>query len=54
MPDLHTGRYAAFIWPAYVLTAVVQSAMVAETLARARRWKARAEGEAAKRKDAPR
>ena len=44
MPDLHVGRYAAFIWPAYGLSALVIAAMVAETLVRARRWKARAEG----------
>ncbi|HTK36823.1 MAG TPA: heme exporter protein CcmD [Caulobacteraceae bacterium] len=42
MPDFHTGRYAAFIWPAYGLTALVLGWMVAETLVRARRWKARA------------
>ena len=43
MPDLHTGKYAAFIWPAYGLTVIVLSWMVAQTLIRARRWKARAE-----------
>ncbi|HTI68126.1 MAG TPA: heme exporter protein CcmD [Caulobacteraceae bacterium] len=43
MPDLHTGPYAAFIWPAYALTAAALVWMVADTLMRARAWKARAE-----------
>jgi heme exporter protein D len=43
MPDLHTGRYAAFIWPAYGFTLAVIVWMVLDTLARARRWRRRAE-----------
>jgi heme exporter protein D len=43
MPDFHTGRYAAFIVPAYGVTVLVLGWMVAETLIRARRWKALAE-----------
>ena len=43
MPDFHTGRYAAYIWPAYGLTVLVLGWMVAATLLRARQWKARAE-----------
>ncbi len=43
MPDLHTGRYAAFIWPAYGLSALVLLWMVIDTLLRARRWRSRAE-----------
>ena len=50
MPDFHTGRYAAYIWPAYGLTLLVVGWMVAGTLIRARRWKARAE---AKGRDQP-
>jgi heme exporter protein D len=43
MPDLHTGRYAAYIWPAYGLSLLVIGWMITATLARAARWKARAE-----------
>ncbi len=45
MPDLmHVGRYAAFIYPAYILSAVALVWMVADSLLRARAWKAKAEG----------
>ena len=37
------GKYAAYIWPAYAITAAVFVIMVAASLAYARRWKARAE-----------
>jgi len=37
------GKYAAFIWPAYGLTAAVFAAMVAEALSRARHWRRRVE-----------
>ena len=43
MPDLHVGSYGAFIWPAYAITLLTVVAMVADTLLRARRWKALAE-----------
>ena len=44
MPDLfHVGRYAAFIWPTYILTAVALLWMVADSLIRAKLWKDRAE-----------
>jgi heme exporter protein D len=46
MPDFHTGRYAAFIWPAYGLSVLVLGWMTAWTLIRARRWKARAQKKA--------
>jgi heme exporter protein D len=36
-------RYAAFIWPAYGVTAVVFVWMVVDTLVRARGWRRRAE-----------
>lgn len=36
-------KYAAFIWPAYAVTALGFVWMVADTLVRARRWKRRTE-----------
>ena len=47
MSLLHAGPYAAFIWPAYGLTAAVLVWMVADTLIRARAWRARAESRGA-------
>ncbi len=44
-PDLmHVGPYAAYIWPAYGLTAAALVWMVVDTLLRSRAWRARAEG----------
>ena len=43
MPDLHAGKYAAFIWPAYAITALVFLVLIASSLQHARRWKRRAE-----------
>jgi heme exporter protein D len=44
MPDLtHVGAYAAYIWPAYALTAAALVWMVADTLLRSRAWRAKAE-----------
>ncbi len=43
MIDLDMGRYAAFVWPAYALSVVVIAACVADSLARARRWRREAE-----------
>jgi len=37
------GKYAAFVWPAYAITAVVFAGMIAEATARARRWRREAE-----------
>lgn len=37
------GKYAAFIVPAYAITAVVFAVMIAAALAHARRWKKRYE-----------
>ncbi|HEV2532681.1 heme exporter protein CcmD [Phenylobacterium sp.] len=37
------GKYAAFIWPAYGVTALTFAIMIAASLAHARRWKRRAE-----------
>ncbi len=39
MPNLEFGKYAAYIVPAYAITAAVIAAMVVDTLLRARRWK---------------
>ena len=43
MPDLQFGKYAAYIWPAYGLTAVVFAALIVGALGHARKWKRRAE-----------
>jgi len=43
MLDLDAGKYAAYVWPAFAITAVVFAGMVAESLAHARRWRRRAE-----------
>jgi heme exporter protein D len=42
-PDLHAGKYAAFIWPAYAITALVFTILIVGALAHARRWRRRAE-----------
>ena len=34
-----TDKYAAFVWPAYIVTALAFAWMVFDTLARARRWR---------------
>jgi heme exporter protein D len=36
-------KYAAFVWPAYGVTALVFAWMVIDTLVRARRWRRQAE-----------
>lgn len=41
MLDFDAGKYAAFVWPAYGLTALVFAVMIAASLNHARRWKAR-------------
>jgi heme exporter protein D len=43
--DLDMGKYTAFVWPCYALSAAVIGWMVWSTLAAARRWKQAAEGE---------
>ncbi len=50
--DFDPGRYGAFIWPAYAVTALVFTGMVAETLARTRRWRREAERREAERRAA--
>jgi heme exporter protein D len=36
---LDAGKYAAFLWPAYAVTAAAFAWMIAATLLRARRWR---------------
>lgn len=43
MLDLDAGKYAAFVWPAYAVTALVFFGMIFFTLNQARRWRRRAE-----------
>ena len=43
MLDLDAGAYAAFVWPAYGITAAIFVGMIWLTLARSRRWRRRAE-----------
>jgi heme exporter protein D len=42
-PDLHTGKYAAYIWPAFGITALVFAVLIIGALNHARRWRRRAE-----------
>jgi heme exporter protein D len=53
MLHLDMGRYAAYVWPAYAISAVVLIAMVWDSLARARRWRRAAEAQDAPAKDRP-
>jgi heme exporter protein D len=43
MIDFDVGKYGAFIWPAYAITALTFVVLVATALNHARRWKKRAE-----------
>jgi len=38
MLDLDMGRYAAFVWPAWGITAVVLAGLAGRALLAARRW----------------
>ncbi len=40
MFDLDMGRYAAFVWPAWGLSAIVLAALAARALIAARHWTA--------------
>jgi heme exporter protein D len=40
MIDLDMGRYAAFVWPAWGLSALVLSVLAARAVIAARRWSA--------------
>ncbi len=43
MPDFHAGKYAAYIWPAYGVTALVFAILIIGSLRHAARWRRRAE-----------
>ena len=40
MLDLDMGRYAAFVWPAWALSAIVLAALAGRAVMAARRWSA--------------
>ena len=40
---LSAGKYAAYIWPAYAVSLAGFAWMIIDTLARARRWKRKAD-----------
>ena len=40
MIDLDMGKYAAFVWPAWAISAVVLAALVARAVVVSRRWTA--------------
>ncbi len=40
MLDLDMGKYAAYVWPAWGISAVVLAALAARALLAARRWSA--------------
>ena len=42
-PNLDVGRYGAFIWPAYGISALVLLGLTIDSLLRAARWRRRAE-----------
>jgi heme exporter protein D len=37
--DFDAGKYAPYVWSAYAVTALILGGLVADTLARARRWR---------------
>lgn len=43
MLDLDAGKYAAYVWPAYGVSALFLAAMVVGSLRHAQRWRRRAE-----------
>lgn len=43
MTDLNFGKYAAYIWPAYAITALVFAGLIVGSLRLASHWKRRAE-----------
>ena len=40
---LSAGKYAAYIWPAYAASLLGFAWMIVDTMARARRWKRKAD-----------
>lgn len=43
MPNLDLGKYAAYIWPAYGVTALVFAVLIFGALRHAAKWRKRAE-----------
>ena len=43
MFDFDAGKYAAYVWPAFAITALAFGWMIADSLARARRRKSEVE-----------
>ena len=43
MLDFDAGKYAAYLWPAFGITALVFLGLIASSLAYARRWRRQAE-----------
>ena len=43
MLDFDAGKYAAYVWPSFAITAAIFAGMIWDSLARARRWRAKAE-----------
>ena len=39
MPDLDMSPYAAFVWPAWAISALVLAALVIRAVGASRRWK---------------
>jgi heme exporter protein D len=50
---LDAGKYAAFLWPAYGLSAWVIAGLVIDSLMRSRRWRRAAEAHKAKPDEPP-
>jgi heme exporter protein D len=50
---LDMGRYAAYVWPSYAISAAVLAWMVWDSLARAARWRRAAQAHDAPAKDEP-
>lgn len=44
LPNLETGKYAAYIWPAYAITVLVFLVLIVGSLAHARHWRDKAQG----------
>lgn len=41
--DFDAGKYAAYLWPAFAISAIAFAWMVADSVLTARRWKREAE-----------
>jgi heme exporter protein D len=41
--DFDAGKYAAYLWPAFAISAVAFAWLIADSVASARRWKRQAE-----------